>query len=278
MKSSSYIILNAQLQTLSSDHALHLRSFLPSEMQQELNKHPSDVSGISTDAFSDNFIINYVHYSWFLPTLKMYEPNEIALFLAVLPSQTREHLSNHLKSKEVADLKTPAKSFLELILQVSLIGEEVTILPPKYLPSSPLNILADLEKNDLIRLISHLALYDLAKEIKQIVDPELLKQIDQALQTSEKKYLKKILKREENIPYQKMNLKGLSQESFRNQLHKRGLARLAAALTGQHDDLIWYVTHRLDIGRGNALMKAIDKKNPAHVVKVMVDSVMEALK
>jgi len=38
-------------------------------------------------------------------------------------------------------------------------------------------------------------------------------------------------------------------------LHRRGIMRLGYALSGQHPDFIWHLSHRLDIGRGRLLKK-----------------------
>ena len=42
-------------------------------------------------------------------------------------------------------------------------------------------------------------------------------------------------------------------------LHHRGLVRLGYALSGQHKDLIWHISHILDAGRGNKLTRYYHK-------------------
>jgi hypothetical protein len=64
-------------------------------------------------------------------------------------------------------------------------------------------------------------------------------------------------------------------------LHRRGLIRLAKSLTGQHKDLIWYIAHTLDNGRGMILLQSqqsISSPKVINILKQQVFNVMNFLK
>ncbi len=66
-----------------------------------------------------------------------------------------------------------------------------------------------------------------------------------------------------------------SREAFRHLLHRRGLARLGAALSGQDPDLVWYVCHQLDIGRGNTLFKLCLKESLPGISELIARQIEE---
>lgn len=73
--------------------------------------------------------------------------------------------------------------------------------------------------------------------------------------------MKKISAQKEISPWPRLGLDRWDgeEESFRHLLHKRGLARLGLALSGQDPDLVWAICHQLDIGRGHTLFKLCGK-------------------
>ena len=275
------MILNARLKELPDERKARLLNYLSNDEISILKENDSGIRGLDVKKFSTDFVLKEVHYSWFLPTLKAYSDEETSLFLNALEKETAENLKRKLHIDSVhEDIKTPTKTFLRLILQVSLLGEEDCILPPEYLPSSPLNRLIKIEKRSLVEIIDYLALYDLAREVRQTVDTKILKQIYHYLSEPHKVFLKKIMNRKDTGGFQKIGLANWdgSPGSLKNLLHKRGIRRLALALKCAHPDLTWYVSHRLDIGRGGTLLKVSDKKVMADVVDIMIESVDEALK
>jgi hypothetical protein len=86
----------------------------------------------------------------------------------------------------------------------------------------------------------------------------MLKKIYSFLTEEEKKFLKNTTAHKEPYAMSRIGLEKWdgTEVSFRHLLHRRGLIRLGAALSGQDPDLIWYICHQLDIGRGMTLYKA----------------------
>ena len=116
---------------------------------------------------------------------------------------------------------------------------ETIVLPIPYLQKSLMTPLLFLSKKQLITLIDYLSLYDLAFELKHIVDKK--------------------------------------EKSLRLLMHKRGVFRFSIALSSQSKELIWHIIHRLDKGRGGMLQKCIKKEIASHIVDSVQASVIELI-
>ena len=185
------------------------------------------------------------------------------MFLRALGSHAEQNLGHELHLSPAEEpVSESGKAFLRQVLQYSLTGSEGTLIPVDFLPPSSLNDLLNMGKKELVRLIERLSLYDLAHELRQIVETKILKKIYSFLTDDEKKFLKANPAQKEPYPVPRIGLDRWdgTEESLRLALHRRGLARLGAALSGQDPDLIWYVCHQLDIGRGASLYKLCAKE------------------
>jgi len=257
----SEMVLKAFLSRCPYEKKGHLESFLSQKTRERLDAMPAFAKDKELE---QGISLEQIHWSWFIPTLKTYSTREQKLFLSALAPQTRENLSQELgfPSLPQEDLKELGVSFLRQTLLSNLIGHQSKIVPPDYLPESPLKPLLRLSKKTLLRLIDFLSLYDLGAELRQIVETKILRKIYSLLSEEQKKFLKMAMAHKEPYPLPRLKLDTWdgSEESLHLLLHKRGLARLGAALSNQDPDLAWYVCHQLDIGRGNALFKLCAKE------------------
>ena len=251
MNERERIVLKAFLHKCAPEKRAALERFLPSEEREKLQVLPE----CTGEGFS-NDVLEQVHWSWFLPTLKTFSEREQQLFLASLGKVTAKALAKALEIGERAESITEvAKVYLRSQLLSSLVGPNERILPVAYLPPSSLNKLLQLSKKELIQLIDRLSLFDLAAELKHIVDTKLLKRISHCLSSEQIAALKAIPPPKEPLPRMGLDHWDGSEETLRSLLHRRGLARLGLALSGQDPDLIWTLCHLLDIGRGGTLFK-----------------------
>ena len=253
----------ALLRFLPEEEKLYLAE-LPEEGKQEA--HP--------------FSFEKVHWSWFLPTLQSFPAKDQRLFLHVFDPYAREQLEASLALKEGKEEVTEtAKSFLRQKLLSGLDAPQEGLLPTEYLPASPLNRLVTLSKKDLIRLINSLALYDLAQEVRQIVETKTLKKIYALLSEEQKAILKQITihKGPSSLPKLGIEKWEGSKESLQVLLHRRGLTRLSVALAGQDPDLIWMICHQLDIGRGGTLFKFCGREKKSGAADGIIRQIEELL-
>ena len=281
MRLPSEMVLKAFLSRSSPEKRERLERFLPENEKIRLHNLPTFSEEMTPDRFSSGSVIENVHWSWFIPTLKTYSEREQKLFLSALSPVVAQSLGHSLGfSPPFEEISETAKSYLRELLQHSLIAYKERLLPIDYLPPSPLKELFKLSKKELTHLIDLLSLYDLSSELRQIVETKILKKIYCFLTEEEKAHLKKIASKKEPFPVARLNLDRWdgTEETLRVLLHRRGLARLGLALSGQDPDLIWYVCHQFDIGRGNALFKLCTKEAAQNVSDAMVREIDELIR
>jgi hypothetical protein len=268
-------VLHAYLSNQPEEKRARLMQFLPDLEKERLQTLAPALGEASLEIETPAHLLDSVHWSWYLPTLKSYAGDEQALFLAALPKDDREALSLELPCKSsTEELTFLGRSYLRQVLLDSLVGPHDRIVPKQILPPSPLNALLGLSKGKLISLIDLLSMHDFAQEIRQIVETKILKKLYSSLSEEERKFLKQITMRREPFTLPKIGLDRWdgTKEELKTILHRRGLSRLGIALSGQDPALIWYICHQLDIGRGTALFKLSLRET--HTT-VMVDSAVK---
>ncbi len=274
------MVLKAFLSRCPPEKSRALERFLPEGERLHLERLPPFAEEVTPEAFANGGMLEKVHWSWFLPTLETYPDAEQKLFLSSLSPYAAKNLAKALKvSASTVEITEIARSFLRQILIHSLTGPEDRLLPVNFLPPSPLTPLLHMSKKELIGLIDSLSIYDLAAELRQIVETKILKKIYSFLSEGEKKFLKVATAHKEHFVLTRMGLERWdgTEDSFRTLLHRRGLARLGAALSGQNPDFIWYICHQLDIGRGNALFKLCTKEATHGVSDVVIRQIEDLL-
>lgn len=275
------MILKAFLSRCPAEKRGSLERFLPEREKLKLSTLPEFGEEITFEGFSNGGMLEQVHWSWFLPTLKTFSKREQGLFLSALSPLAREQLAQALEiSGPLEEITAVAISYLRSQLQSSLVGTHEQLLPVEYLPPSPLNQLLNLSKKELSQLVDRLALYDVAAELRHIVETKTLKKISSCLTEEQKERVKWLSTQKEAHPLPKLGLEQWdgSEESFRTLLHRRGLQRLAIALSGQDPDLIWALSHHLDIGRGNTLFKLCGKEKVVGASEMIQREIEELLR
>lgn len=277
MISRSGLVLKAFLSQLPAEMQQSLLNFLPEREKEEIGTMALLPKEISIDRFTYEDILEKVHWSWFLPTLRLYPESEQKLFLSALNPNAEKNLAKALTlsiGKEGAS--ELGRAFLRKILLDSLMGPIDQMLPIDYFPPSKLNPLLNLPKKELTQLIDRLSLYDLVNELRQIVETKILKKIYSLLTEEEKMFLKTIGSHKDPFVLGRLGIEKWdgSEESLRTLMHKRGLVRFGAGLSGQDPDFIWMICHQLDIGRGSALHK-LCMNEPIHGVTEFIISQIE---
>lgn len=275
------MVLKAWLSGRSPAEQQALERFLPEKERHLLQGFSPFETEITSEKYG-TLGAHKVHWSWFIPTIKLYNARDQKLFISSLDTHSAEQL------KSVLNLKTPlepvtemGKAYLQTQLMRSIAAGSEPVLPPEFLPASPLNCLLMLGKKELIRLINLLSLYDLSIELRQIVETKTLKKIYSFLNKEHQAALKTIsAKVPEAHPLPKMGLDREwdgTEEALHVLLHRRGLTRLGLALSGQHPDLIWTICHHLDIGRGGSLAKLCGKEPIAGMSETAVHQVIDSI-
>lgn len=280
MRQAVDMVLNAFLSRQSAEKRAQLLKFLNDKDRERIEQLPVAAEDMSIEKFSNGAMLERVHWSWFLPTLKSYPPQEQSLFLASLDEISAIALAAEIPCKlPQAPLTPTGRAYLRQVLFDSLVNTHDRLLPIHFLPPSPLNRILNFSKKELIHLIDLLSMHYLALEIRQIVETKILKKIYSFLTDGQRQFLKLVTAKHEIANQPKLGLDRWdgSQESLQYLLHRKGLAILGTALYGQDPSLGWYVCHLLDIGRGSALFKSIDQKASRQAVDLAAKQVEELL-
>ena len=280
MTDSSLVALKKMLLSLSKPLQERLVHFLPQKTAKALLALSPFEDKIVLKDIEYDHLLDLVHYSWFLPTLRIYEKKEIALFLLSLAEGQKKNLSSLLDIKlPKAKLTEKGNNYLRSHLLSSLIGEEREILPFSFLPASELNVLLKFSKKTLTTLIDFLGLYDLKIELKQVVDPKLLKSIQKCLSKEKLLFFKSIRNGKQTVFSTKLHLNSWNGEkkSLIAIIHRAGLIRFAKALSRENENLIWYIIHILDIGRGATLQKFCEKKEKEAIVSFISKQILNVI-
>jgi hypothetical protein len=153
------------------------------------------------------------------------------------------------------------------------------VMTLEYLPQSTLSVLASWTKFELVELIEFLGLHDLAEELRQVVDQKSLKNVYACLTPKEQKYLRFCMHHKSKLAPPSLGLDRWSGDcgKLKTALQSRGLIRLGKALSGEHPDFMWHLTHILDSGRGKALMKYYSKEPVGGVTALLAQQVLNLM-
>jgi hypothetical protein len=220
-----------------------------------------------------------MHYSWLAPKISSLPKEKMTLILSLLPETTATKLQEFLKQKvSLVKIPEPFQEFFFNQVKDDIKLEEVA--PIEYLPEISLTPLTKLKKAELVDLIDFLGIYDLADEVKRIVDRNKLKQIYETLTPKKHDFLRQCLHLREKLVTPKLNLDQWDgdHEKLNRVLYQRGIVRLGYALSGQSADFIWHIVHTLDVGRGTQLLKHCNKEEIPGVSAAVVLQVLNVIK
>ncbi|MGZ3633041.1 MAG: hypothetical protein ACXWM7_01775 [Parachlamydiaceae bacterium] len=218
-----------------------------------------------------------IHYSWLVPVLETFSKPMQSFLISALPQQNAQALSHLMKRPLVPTQATSVREYLLSLLCQKF--SKRSVMPIEFLPETSLTKLGTLNKAELIELIDYLGLFDLAEELRYIVDNVLVKSIYNCLSPKKQHFLRASLHKKEKLKAGKiglMNWKG-DRLQLERLLHRRGLLRFSYALAGQNKDFVWHIVHRLDVGRGHLIGKYYSSKEFPGVTAFLCQQVLNTL-
>lgn len=266
------------LQTAPADRRGSLLACISPELSAQLQGLPAASMGdpLKIEAPEEGF--SKIHSSWLAPFLRSLPENEIKLFLSSLsPRQTQGLKQSLLLSNSLPTPSLVGAAFLRKTLLEMIATED--LLPISCLPEDPLNGLLNLSPEELCSLIDLLSMHDLSIEIRHIIETAKLKEIYALLTKAQTTFLKTLLHKKEAVAFKKMGLlawKG-DRESLSSMLEQRGINRIAKALCGKSPSLLWHVAHRLDIDKGQAMIKLCSPLDHPRAPSLLCDQVVELM-
>lgn len=221
--------------------------------------------------------ISRIHYSWLLDPIQKLPKEIVRVCLLSLTDSQRKGLSElmHIPYRQV-ELHPKIREYFSHLLYQKLTKEEP--LPASFLISKALLPLTHFSKNELVELIDYLGLYELSHELRSIVDKEKLKLISNSFSREKLAFLKNIqhLKKPVEKPLELQRWDG-DAKKLQKVLHRRGNVRLSKAISGEHPDLIWHLSHVLDIVRGELLAKEYSKEAIPHITPLLCVEVIHVI-
>lgn len=230
-----------------------------------------------------------IHYSWLV---EAFDKIPDQLKPSVLSSLTEETASGITQlyctrpgsvnvdsaRQSQIDLSYPVKRFLINTLYKNF--EKREILPVPFIPKTTLSPLASLSKKQITKIIDFLGLYDLAEELRHIVDKNTLKNIYDKLSAPQQRFLRFSIHQKGKLVADRLNieLQAIDKKKLEIVLHKRGILRLAKALSGQHPDLVWHIAHTLDSGRGQLLLRYYQEEPISGISTALTLQVLNVIK
>lgn len=237
------------------------------------------VEGFSTIFFLPSSVIHAMHYSWLMPLFQYYKAEYHPWLATCLTSQQKAGLQQMMQVQwpEYKISYKGAQFFYFKLFQA--LGSDKP-MPISFFPVSKLNALIHLKKSELILLIDLLSMHDLAAEMRQITDSKVINKIRALLSKEQSYYLNICLRQKDMIEMSRLNFANWhkSSEELKRVLHYRGISRLAWALSCDHFSLLWYISRRLDVGRGMLLQCAVRTTGEAWIRQIFQDQVAGVLK
>ena len=237
--------------------------FLPQETVEDLNSLEEPLLDLKR-LFSEKRWMEKIHYSWFLPFLETLPPESLPFFLYLFPKDEKKELQALLHVEQ--EKKPSFPLFLLSTMYKQIYPSEM--LPRELFKKTDMDRLFKLSKKELILLVDLLGMYDLAVEMRQIVDKTLLQKIHGALSRDQHAFLQFASKQSIKWTPPKLNLTGWDKDAkkLRNLLHYRGLFRLAMATYEEEENFKWHLCHQFDIGRGKVLLKFYAGKSDREMI------------
>ncbi len=252
MNQRGWTILKTLFNRYDANVQEELFKFVTPEIKQKLMEHELQSSNLLPLLYQQQDTLERMHYSWLKPILRQFPEQLIPLFVSSLtPEQAAGFKSS---STPAVHLSQTVKLFLQNRLYALIDVDHHQ--PLELLPITQMTPLAYLNKQDLMNICDFLGLYDLASEVRLIVNKTYLKNIYACLTPKQFYYLKSCLHQKEKLVTPPLGIDPSRQDcpKLKQLIHRRGLLRLGKALCGQHKDLVRYIAHILDTGRGKILL------------------------
>lgn len=216
-----------------------------------------------------------IHFSWLLPVLQELPENVRGVLINALPQSQRSRVSAALNViPSQTSLAEPVRVYLADVLYWKIPGAK-EVMPPEFLPQTPITALTEWSTSELEELITFLGLHDLADELRSIVHQQQLLAVNKALSPKEQQYLSHCIRHKGRISTSPVGLEGWSK--LRLMLQAKGRTRLAKALSGEHPDVLWTIAHLLEREQGKTLMKEFSPKAVSNVTPILAQQVLEVM-
>lgn len=251
--------------------------FLPESIAKNLVI--KEASSLKMLSFNMRWLL-VIHYSWIETVLKDCPSAFQAAIINVLPSIVSDKLAARLNLEISSSTSYSNFATMFLLNELKNMMYPANITDEIFLPVSPINILLYLKVKSRTDLINLLGLYDLAQELRFIVDQSKLKEINDILTEKERLFLNYCI----SHPLKYGEIRQFiaswngSEHTLKHHIHKQGLIFLGRALAQEDGSFLWHLLRRLDIGRAYVFEKALKKFQKSKNSDYFKDCVIKCIK
>lgn len=272
MDTRGWMILRVLINRYNGKSGNALLKFLPQDEQEAISKVAIQSDDLKPILQHPQNSLSRFHYSWIKPLIDTFPDR---LHPVVVSALTAEQIGG--MNAQEGPISNMAKSFIVNKLCYQLKIDEH--IPLEYLSETEFSPLLRWTKQELVDLIDYLGLYDLASEVKHIVNRDHLKNIYDCLTPRQLAFLKICMHQKEQLTAPKLGIDPSKQDSakLKQAVHRRGLSRLGKALCEEQEDFVWTIAHILDMGRGNIILKEYQTKALPKISSVLKQQVLNLM-
>lgn len=257
MQAKGWMLFNALANRYHDGPKTSLMQHLPSEDVRAAHEFEVSSHDVTVACGQPRDLLHRIHWSHLVSPLKQLPSGLRTLIVASLYPDQASSLIPKLGVLPIKDhLSPPVAEFVAGLFYRDFIAKGAT--PPQLLPPRKLSFLLNYNKEQLMTLADHLGLYDLAADIRHIVDKAELQKLFVALTPSMQKFIKVCLVQRDWLTPPSLQLKGWNGQrtELLKMIHRRGLERLGKTLSGYPQAVVDFLSHVLDTGRGSVLLKS----------------------
>lgn len=174
MEDKSVLILQSLLFSYHGKIPPEYSDLLPKEEKVALLETKEPLSHPQAVLMKPEEWVEWIHYSWFKEVIEESSKEEIPLLISSVSKSEQKKLAHLVGYQgELVELSSPVKHYFQnqLFQELKIMDQS----PREFLEKSPLFPLTSISKEELIELIDLLGIYDLASEVRQIVDKKSFK-------------------------------------------------------------------------------------------------------
>lgn len=278
MQDKSWIPVRMLLNRFHPKTTKDFLSLLPQNEAKKMTNLDQVAADIDSLFINPEEFFKNLHYSWAAPYLQKLPIYLQELVASALPNPLAAGLKKNLNIKaSPLPSSSRANDFFVKKLFEQIYPHD--ILPPGLLPKENLSLLLDLSRRELLQLLDFLGLFDLAEEVRHIVDKKKLQTIYACLDNKKMKFMRMCLHQKSKIAVAKLDLQNWKGDcsSLSQTLHQRGLYRLGKALNGSHPHFLWYLSRKFDTGRSALLEKCYTRQATPGITSAIVQQVLNVI-
>lgn len=252
---------------------------LPPEEVQDILQEDLKTSDINLFIPPLKEQIKSIHYSWLRTAIQKLPESIQGSVVNSLSQEQSKKLHRWFPQKASQTKKLPQKVEEYLLNLISPYIGQKEKLPLSLLPNTELSVLGTLSKDQLVELIDYLGIYDLALEVRRIIDKSRLQKLIPCLTPKKKQFLHMCLHHADRLAAAPIELKDWNGDCkvLNDLLHRRGIIRLGKSLCGQHPDFVWHIARTLDIGRGTNLLQYYATTPIPNITQALVQQVLNLM-